>query len=190
MQVSEYLDSAVHAAQLGERWAWQVLYEWVTPKLVGYVTARGAHDPDDAVGEVWLQVSRNISSFQGSAAQFRSWVFMIAHNRVVDQSRRLLSQDEATRAEPATHIPSAEEQVLTAGRVSDLAAVLDRLPAFQRSVVLLRVVADLSVSETAEALGRSTSAVKTAQHRAVKRLRSILETTATDLPSQTVTRAI
>ncbi len=52
--------------------------------------------------------------------------------------------------------------------------VLDSLPPLQRDIVLLRVIGGLSVEETARIVGRRPGAVRTAQHRALARLRETL----------------
>ena len=53
-------------------------------------------------------------------------------------------------------------------------ALLSDLTDDQREVLLLRVVAGLSVEETAQAVGRPAGAVRALQHRALARLRSVL----------------
>ena len=49
--------------------------------------ANGAPDPEDVLGEVFLQVARDISTFDGEETGFRSWVFTIAHHRLIDARR-------------------------------------------------------------------------------------------------------
>jgi len=56
----------------------------------------------------------------------------------------------------------------------DLRALLADLPPDQRDVLLLRVVADLSIEDTAAALGKRPGAVKSLQHRAMASLRRTL----------------
>jgi RNA polymerase sigma-70 factor (sigma-E family) len=62
---------------------------------------------------------------------------------------------------------------------SAVISVIQGLPARQREVVVLRFFADLSVSETATAIGASQGTVKTHTHRALAALREVL----TDQPS-------
>jgi len=57
---------------------------------------------------------------------------------------------------------------------SRVVELLRDLPADQREVLVLRVVADLSVQEVATVIGRSPGAVKQLQHRAVRKLRQIV----------------
>ena len=67
---------------------------------------------------------------------------------------------------------------ITAGVVNGADALpdhpLDRLPAAQRDVVILRTVVGLSAEETAEAVSMSPSGVRLAQHRALEALRETM----------------
>ena len=67
------------------------------------------------------------------------------------------------------------EQALARLQTADALALVRRLPAGQAEVLLLRVVAGLSVDETATALGRRAGAVRVAQHRALRRLAWMLD---------------
>ena len=58
--------------------------------------------------------------------------------------------------------------------ISPLMAALATLPAGQRAVMVLRYFADLSVEQTAAALGCSTGTVKSQSARALPRLRELL----------------
>ena len=66
---------------------------------------------------------------------------------------------------------SAEDEALT--RVGDAAArmLLDGLPEDQRNVMVLRIVADLTVEQVAQVLGKRPGAVKALQRRALDSLR-------------------
>jgi RNA polymerase sigma-70 factor, ECF subfamily len=55
-----------------------------------------------------------------------------------------------------------------------MARLLESVPGEQRAILHLRVVVGLSAEETAEAMGSTPSAVRTAQHRALNRLRDLL----------------
>jgi DNA-directed RNA polymerase specialized sigma24 family protein len=84
------------AARAGDRGAWREIYDALAPAVLGYVRARGASDPEDLTGEVFVQVVRDLASFEGGAAGFRAWVFTIAHHRFrrVTDLLRSLSPDQ------------------------------------------------------------------------------------------------
>ena len=167
------------AAQEGAPWAWAALYHSVAPQLSGFARARGAPEPEDVVGEVFHDIARNVHSFEGTESNFRSWVFTIAHNRLVDQWRK----GSRGRSEPLpvpSNATSAEAEAVSAAMDGPAFAALESLTDAQRSVMLLRTVADLSLEQVATVLGTNRNAVKAVQHRAVVQLRKILQQPVTN----------
>jgi len=167
------------AAQEGAPWAWAALYHSVAPQLAGFARARGAPEPEDVVGEVFHDVARNIHGFGGTEPNFRSWVFTIAHNRLVDQWRKTARGRDGPMPihEDAT---SAEAEAVAAAMDGPAFAALDELTEAQQAVMLLRTVADLSLDQVADVMGTNRNAVKAVQHRAVTRLRKILQEPVTN----------
>ena len=175
MDAAEF-ESVLRAAQSGGEWAWSQLYSWLAPELRGYLRARGAQDADDALGEVFVQLARNIGGFAGDAVGFRSWAFLVAHNRVIDQSRRRKA-DKSIATDPGL-IPSirstlsVEAEVIESMSAPEMRAWLgEHLTEDQLDVVLLRVFGGFSAAEVAEALGKQPGAVRVSQHRALAALR-------------------
>ncbi len=176
MQLHEF-EGVLSAAKAGSEWAWSQLYATYSARVRGYLIGRGAHDPDGLLGDVFLQLARNLATFDGSEAEFRSWLFMIAHHRVVDEHRRRKRRPELPSDQVDTDITgSAEESALAADSLQRATAMLDGLTDDQRTVLLLRILADLSLEETAQIMGRKVNAVKQLQHRAINALRSNVAT--------------
>ena len=96
--------------------------------------------------------------------------------------------EESTRAvDRRTASTASEQEAADALGLDDLVAVTDDLTPIQQSTLLLRVIGDLSVRQTADALDISESAVKTAQHRALQALRQRLDEPATKPSDPSVT---
>jgi len=169
--------SLLEAARAGGEWAWTEIYYTYAPKVRGYAASQGVGDPDNLVGEVFLQAVRNLHSFAGNEDGFRSWLFTIAHRRMLDDRRRVHRRPEQLTAEPLDRAtaPAAEDLVLDGLGSDRLRAGLESLTTEQRSVLALRVIADLSVEEVARIVGKRPGAVKALQHRAIDRLRKTLE---------------
>ena len=170
-------EEVLAAAGQGSAWAFSRLYEWLVPSVAGYVRAQGATDPEDVTSEVFLAAFSTLGSFSGTEAQFRSWVFTIAHRRIIDDRRartrrpppQSLEVEGAGGHRGATG--SAEDEALRAMGVERVREVLQKLAPDQRDVIALRVIADLSVDQTAAALGKQPGAVKALQRRALASLR-------------------
>ena len=172
--LGESFPSVLIAAQAGADWAWDTLYRQLAGPVLGYVRAHGAAEPDDLVGEVFLQLARNVARFEGDEQQFRSWVFTVAHHRVVDErrarGRRPIEPAPFDRLESDDQARAAEDEAL--GRLSTVQAhaLLATLSSDQREVLLLRVLGQLTVEEVAAALGKRPGAVKALQRRALAAL--------------------
>jgi RNA polymerase sigma-70 factor (ECF subfamily) len=172
------LDSAVEGLRAGDPAAFRAVYEALAPAVLGYVRTRGSRDPEALTQEVFLTVFRRAGQLDGGEAGLRTFVFSVAHARVVDEFRqrarrpdtREYTIDEDPRVEPSAE--ESVQQVLDADRVMTL---LDLLPDAQRDVISLRVVAGLSLEETAESIGRSVGAVKQLQRRGLLALRDLTE---------------
>jgi RNA polymerase sigma factor (sigma-70 family) len=125
-----------------------------------------------------LQVVRRLDTFEGSESGFRSWVFTIAHNRLIDvrRSRSRRPEDLAPADELEDDLPAVENEpeALTAIGTEEVVELLDRLTDDQREVLLLRLVGGLQLAEIAEATGRPRQAVKSLQKRGIEQLRRMV----------------
>lgn len=164
------------AARRGEEWAWNELYNDLIGPITGYLRSRGAADPDDLAAETFLHVARNIQQFKGDQTSFRSWVFVIAHRRLID-SRRAANRRPAFSDQVGADPEGGDVEQEALESLGDLSVqrMLDHLTEDQREVLVLRVVADLSLEETARVIGKGTGAVKALQRRALWRLQRLVE---------------
>ena len=176
-RIGEAFPSLLAAAQSGGSWAFERLYRAFAPAVVGYLRLQGVGDPDDLTNEVFLNVFTAIGTFAGDESQFRSWVFTIAHHRVVDERRRNARRPQAT--EEVTDHPDAggdvENEVLQRLSVEHIRSLCDRLAPDQRDVLLLRMLSAMTLEQTAEALDKSTTAIKALQRRGLAAIRRLIE---------------
>lgn len=168
-------DSVLDAAKAGAEWAWGAVYRDLAGQVLGYLRAQGATEPEDRLGDVFLQLARHISSFEGNEEGFRSWVFMIAHNRAIDERRRRsrtreLPADDNLEAvvDPARSAEEEAGDVLSTAEIHDL---LQELSGAQRDVLTLRIIAGLTIPEIAVILKKRPGAIKALQRRGLDALR-------------------
>ncbi|SBT42434.1 RNA polymerase sigma factor [Micromonospora narathiwatensis] len=171
------LSEAVAAAQAGDEDAFRFLYRSLQPGLLRYLTALVGGDAEDVASEAWLQISRDLPTFTGG--EFRAWTVTIARNRAMDHLRR-------QRRRPSLPVPvqalsglagdadTAERAGETIGTESAL-ALIATLPPREAEAVLLRAVIGLDAESAGRVLGRRAGAVRTAAHRGLRRLASLLE---------------
>jgi RNA polymerase sigma-70 factor (ECF subfamily) len=167
-------DALVTTACAGDADALTTIWTQYAPLVQGYLRGHGATDPEDLTSEVFLALFGRIQRFRGSEADLRSFIFTIAHHRLVDDRRRGARQPTLSSYDPTTdrrETASAEHVALGELATDRARELIDALPAEQRDVMLLRIIGDLTLEQTAEVLGKRVGAVKAAQHRALVRLR-------------------
>lgn len=130
-----------------------------------------ATEPEDLTSEVFLGVFGGLGSFTGSEPQFRSWVFTIAHRRLLDDRRRLARRPHQAPLEVDPSGGDVEAEAMESLGEQWVTSLCGRLSADQRTVLLLRIVADLSAEEVARITGKTVGAVKALQRRGLAALR-------------------
>jgi RNA polymerase sigma-70 factor (ECF subfamily) len=142
--------------------------------LLRYFRGKGMSEPDDLASTVWLEVARGLPTFSGDHDDFRRWLFTIAARRRIDEIRRDRRRREldaaAAAATDRSSTPGADVEVDRAGALDRALALIRRLPPDQAEAVLLRVVADLTVADTAAIMGHTDGNVRVLVHRGLKRL--------------------
>jgi RNA polymerase sigma-70 factor (ECF subfamily) len=170
----ERFTSLLEAAREGSEAAWQELYGDLAPIVLGYLRANGAPDPEDVLSEVFLQVARDVARFEGEERGFRAWVFTIAHHRLIDarrQSARRPVELSPDPPEPRGRADDAADEALARIGLEEVQRLLGTLSDDQRSVLLLRVIGDLSVEDVGKAVGKRPGAVKALQRRGLAALK-------------------
>ena len=178
MRTGVAFDDVLAAAQAGAAWAFEVLYRDLSPVVTGYLRMHGAAEPDDLASETFLGVFTGLARFTGDEDALRSWVFTIAHRKLIDDWRRRSRRPQVTDdAGDLTLLPGgdAEDDALLRVGTEDVHRMCAGLPDDQRSVLLLRILADLTVEQVASVMGRSVGATKALQRRGLRTLRDRLE---------------
>jgi len=172
LTIAGSFEDALEQAQRSESSGFDALYQQLAGPVTAFAMTRGANDPEGITNDVFLQVFRNIGSFSGDESDFRSWVFAIARNRLIDAHRSSERRPKPTRWTHADDrvVSSAERKALARLGNDRVADLLGRLTVEQREVIALRIVADLPLAEVATIVGKPISAVKRLQARGLRRL--------------------
>jgi RNA polymerase sigma-70 factor (ECF subfamily) len=175
------LTAAVHAAQEGDERAFREVFRAVHPRLLGYVrTIVAEPDAEDVTAEAWLHISRDLCRFSGDADRFRGWTARIARNRALDHLRargrrpQECAADEAALADLPSSADTAEEAIasLATSRAFEL---VGELPREQAEAVVLRTLFGLDAKRAAMVMGSRPGAVRTANHRGLRRLAQLVQ---------------
>ena len=156
--------------------AFSLVYRTYASQVLGYLTARGVEDPEAAMQEVFLSVLPRLDTVHGGEAGLKTFIFSVAHARMVDDHRRQSRTPAKLSFEPELdqrEDTSAEKEALQRISPREVLGLLDGLPQDQREVLSLRLVGGLSIEQTAEAMDKSAGAVKQLQRRALLKLREL-----------------
>jgi RNA polymerase sigma factor (sigma-70 family) len=170
-------DDLTQSARRGESWALTEIWHRFSPAVMAYLNGRGVADAEDMTSEVFLQVFRRIDRFRGEESDLRTFIFSVAHARYVDDRRRIARRGIDAEFVTERHdsaMASAEADAVSAISEQQVRTLIESLSPDQRDVLLLRIVADLSLEQTAEVLGKKVGAVKSLQHRGLAALRPIV----------------
>ncbi|MFS0863755.1 RNA polymerase sigma factor [Fredinandcohnia sp. 179-A 10B2 NHS] len=165
-----------HTNQM-EEWFYQ--YGDDVYNFLVYLT--GTKDVEDIVQEVFLKALRSISSFEARANP-KTWLLTIARNLVIDKSRRkklftFFPIDIAQSKLAATDYGDPEKTLLSDETQSEIYYAILSLKQSYKDVLILRLIVELTVDETASVLNWSNSKVTLTYHRAIKALQKKIKFT-------------
>jgi len=168
--------------QEGDPAAYDEIYERYLARVYGYVRValRDDHEAEDVTHEVFLAVLQALPAYRVTGAPFRTWLFRIARNQVINHMRKhrrvdVMESEEIARRLELDVAPGLE--ALRGTGDADLLELVQALPLSQRQVVVLRYAMEFDVGEIAEILDRTPNAVSQLQQRAFATLRARLVAT-------------
>jgi RNA polymerase sigma-70 factor (ECF subfamily) len=144
---------------------------------LAYRLTGNPHDAEDLTQETFVRALRRIGSVTYQGRDIGAWFVTIARNLIFDHVKSSRYRLESTTSEivdysPTTHGP--EQQVLENATNDELRTAIAKLNPDQQECIQMRFLQGLSVAETAERMQRNEGAVKALQHRAVRRLATLL----------------
>ncbi len=168
-------DNALIVAAQADRRAFAPLYERYVTAIYRYCFHRlGNRDAaEDATSLIFTKALTALPRFTPGGGSFRSWLFVIAYTMVADDFRHARPTVPLPEIDLAATTPGPEAAAIEEIQQAELHRLLADLPDGQRQVLELRL-SGLSSPEVARLLGRSPTAIRSLQFRAVERLRSSL----------------
>jgi RNA polymerase sigma-70 factor, ECF subfamily len=170
---TDELGTIIALAQRNDQGAYELLYSRFVDQLYRYLYVRcnDAGLAEEALGDLWLRVVQHLPHFRipakGADQAFVSWLYRIARNLSVDalrgRSRYVYGIPEIIESPE----PLVEDRMVAEDERQSLDQALTTLTVEQREVILLRFHDDRTISEVAALTGRTETAIKGLQHRAV-----------------------
>lgn len=180
----ELLEDDLARAVRGERTAIARVLKDIRPQIVRYCRARVNHisggtvSADDVVQEVCIAVLRALPRYRDEGKPFMAFVYGIAAHKVAD-AYRSAARNRIIPVEEVPDLPcqdtGPEQRALQSEAARQISDLLGALPPQQREILILRVAVGLSAAETAAALGGTAGSIRVAQHRAMIKLRALID---------------
>jgi len=170
-------EQLIKRAKSGDNIAISTLYEQHVDQIFRYVAYRvPENDAEDITAEVFVKMVESLPKFEYTGAPFEAWLYRIASARVADfhrqRNRQQIGEINETLSDER---PLPEERMLENQEHKQLREALSNLSEEDQRLLILRFVERKSHEEVAEIMGRSSAAIRTAQHRALKRLAQHLD---------------
>ncbi len=170
-------------AQKGDAHAREELLADVHNRAFRYARARlhsfsqAASAAEDAAQEVCIAVLTSLGRYDDRGRPFEAYVYTICAYKVADVQRGVMRAPQPTDDIPERRDESAgpEDQVIGQDEAGRAWALLNELPDRERELLTMRLAVGLTAEETARSLGMTNGAVRVAQHRALGKLRKLME---------------
>jgi RNA polymerase sigma-70 factor (ECF subfamily) len=141
-----------------------------------YYRVGNEQDAEDLTQQVFLKAWQAIPRYKKMASPFIAWLMTISHNLVVDFYRtrkdKAYLEAEILADGPTSNPEQAAETSLEQQR---LRRAILKLGSDEQQVVILRFMEGFQFSEIASVLSKKEGNVRVILHRALVKLRSILE---------------
>ncbi|MBA4336247.1 hypothetical protein C0416_00550 [bacterium] len=178
MELSEKeIEALVLKSQKGDQEAFAQIYDvYITP-IYRYIFYKVSdHDVEDLTEVLFLKAWENIRKYKKRKnTTFKSWIFRIAHNLVVDHYR--LNREHSSLDPWISDTKKEADPVrLTQDSLDNerLKFAISKLKRGYQQILILKFINDLSNTEISNVLKKSEGSVRILQFRALKALKSEL----------------
>lgn len=171
------IHALIRSAQAGDTAAVGALYRMYSGAIHRYMVFRAptTEDAEDLTAEVFIRMVQGLPSYKITEVPFEAWLYRIAAARVADFYRRARRHPDTELADAiADDSPLPEEALMQAQALEAVRTALHQLSEEHQTILILRFVERKSHDEVADILNKSMTAVKSAQHRALSQLTSLL----------------
>ena len=158
------IDLLVEGAIGGDADAFGRLYDMHVDRVYRHVYYRVGNneDAEDLTQQVFLRAWQAIGRYKKTSSPFLAWLMRISHNLVIDFYRSKKDKAYLDFEIAATDSHSSPERVA-------------EMEFDQQQVILMSFIEGFSYAEIASTIGKSEGAIRVIQHRALKKMRHILE---------------
>jgi len=159
-------------AKAGDHSAFTQIYERYAPAIYRYIYFRvgEAELAEDLQAEVFLRMLEGLHRYEDRGWPISAWLYRIARDRTIDIIRRRRNRQHVPLETWGGSCEGPENSVSAQLEYEELNRTLNDLTDEQRQVIQMRFMAEMSIQEVAQELGRTEGSVKALQHRGLQSL--------------------
>lgn len=174
------IEQLVIHSQKGDQDSFGELYDILIQEIYRYVYFKvRPEDASDLCAEVFVKAWEHIKSYSPQpGTSFRSWIFRIAHNIVIDYYRKNDQYEDIEQAEAiqdTSYEANVEESINHILTLEYVEKGMTQLKEEYRQIILLKFIQDFSNEEISEIMGKSEGAIRIIQYRALQELKKIIK---------------
>lgn len=190
VNMDESLDGTIREARNGDAAAWRRLIDAYSGRVFGLLLrqCRDRELAEELTQATFVQIVEKLGDYD-EQGKFEAWLFRIAMNRLRDEMRRRKRHavptdfdgappDETGRlAGPSSESAAPHAALAQRERVDELMAAVNRLNDADQQMIYMRYTADMSFQQIADVLEQPLGTVLARGHRALKKLRDLMQET-------------
>lgn len=152
--------------------AFSTLYEKYLPQIFGYVSRRigDREEVEDLVSNIFLKVVENIGKFNAEKSSFKTWLYTITTNTMIDyfRTRKKTTADIEFMENTMDPNPNPHEHASKQQDQEKVLSVISGLSERHQQILMLKYFSDLGTIELAQALGVTENNVYVLINRALQ----------------------
>jgi RNA polymerase sigma-70 factor (ECF subfamily) len=165
--------------QAGDRDAVDAVYDAYFTPLYQFARLKvgDATLAEDIVSDVFVRLLKVIGTPSAPRKHLRGWLFQVTRNEIAQHygKARQVTLTELEDWMPTPNENSPEDQAALSLELERVRKAMTALTEDHQEVLILRLGQKLSLRETADLMGKSISAIKSLQFRALDNLRNVLK---------------
>ncbi|MDP2632456.1 MAG: RNA polymerase sigma factor [Candidatus Curtissbacteria bacterium] len=170
------LSDLISKAQKGDKDAYGEIYNLFYKRIYRYCSfnTRKAEVAQDICQETFIKAWKALPSFSQKGGSFQAYLFKIARNLIIDLSRK--KKEERLEQYQEIEIESqVEDKIEQREKEAVVQLALAKLDELDRQIIILHYFEDMTGREVAKVVGIREGNLRVKTHRALKKLKSLLE---------------
>jgi len=138
-----------------------------------YFRLSSKEDAEDLVEDIFTKIFKNMSNFDDSKASLKTWIYTIARNSLIDYVRTKEDHNLELTAEVEDDSLNIDDKTDLKINADTLKFALKNLSEFEKQLVEMRFISDMSYDEISAVTGKNSGALRVSLSRTLNKLKHI-----------------